>query len=917
MSPQPGVLDEVFEHSGPTMVLDPDFRVVRVNAAHERLSGRPRAESEGRVLWQLRPDGTNEGSPYWLSCHRCMRERVEVALEDHYEPLDLWTETRVVPLATGGIVLFIRDVSELRRAERAKGEAARAAAVESQRLDAMVEAVPAGIAIADREGRIVRTNEAFRRIWGGAPASAGVVEYQNWRGHLPGTDRSASESEWAMARALATGEVVRGDLVEIERLDGSGKAYLFDTAAPIHDADGSISGAIVAALDVTAQIRAEEAARAGRARTRQLIEQAPVAIAMFDREMRYIAHSRRYLTDYHLPLQSLLGRSHHDLFSEIPSHFRAALARCLAGASERAEAEQLPRADGSSVWVRWELVPWHEDDGSIGGLVLFSEDLTRLKDTEQALADQRELLRSIIDGTPSLIAAFDREQRFLFINEAAARFHGRTKASVVGTSAVASLSAEAARSVVEAHQAVLASGVPIVEERSLVLDGELRTVTAARYPLRDTEDRIYGTATVATDITPQKRVEAALRVSEERARAALVALEEAQERQRRTELRLREAHKMQAVGQLAGGVAHDFNNLLTVILGLAEQLALALPASDPARDDVAEIQRAGQRAAGLTRQLLAFSRRQVLEPRTLDLNVLVRDAERLLRRLVPESIELNTVLARHLDPCLLDPGQVEQVLMNLVVNARDAMPEGGSLLIETANVVLDAAYVAEHPEAKPGAHVLLTVTDTGVGMTKEVQARIFEPFFTTKETGAGTGLGLATVYGIVQQSGGTIWVYSEPGEGTSFKLYFPSAAGLPVRVGAPAVETAPQRGKETILLVEDDTQVRAAVANMLRRGGYHVIPAANGGEALLICEQHTANLDLLLTDVVMPKLNGRKVAERLRELRPGLRVIFMSGYTENAIVHHGVLDSDIDFLSKPITSAQLLAKVREVLDRAP
>jgi CheY-like chemotaxis protein len=370
---------------------------------------------------------------------------------------------------------------------------------------------------------------------------------------------------------------------------------------------------------------------------------------------------------------------------------------------------------------------------------------------------------------------------------------------------------------------------------------------------------------------------------------------------------------MEAVGHLAGGVAHDFNNILTVILGHSAIVLHRLGPAHPLYDDIEQVRIAGERAQDLTRQLLAFSRRQVLMPRVLVLDGVVRRMESMLRRLLGEDVELvipTSKVAAH--PARVDPGQIEQVLLNLAVNARDSMPRGGKLTIETQDVVLDAGYAGSHPDVVAGPHVMLSVSDTGLGMDDATRRRIFEPFFTTKPVGKGTGLGLATVYGIVKQSGGTIWVYSEPGNGTTFKLYFPRvASGV---VDDLVVEPlAPENGSETVLLVEDEEQVRTLLGTVLSQAGYHVLSASNAGEAVLICEQHGATIHLLLTDVVMPRMSGRDLAVRLGALRPNLRVLFMSGYTDNVIVHHGVLDSDVHFLQKPISPGALLHKIRQVL----
>ena len=396
----------------------------------------------------------------------------------------------------------------------------------------------------------------------------------------------------------------------------------------------------------------------------------------------------------------------------------------------------------------------------------------------------------------------------------------------------------------------------------------------------------------ATDVTERKLAEEALRASEEH---------------------LRQSQKLESVGQLAGGIAHDFNNLLTIINGNSDLLIRGM-GDEKERERAREIKKAGDRAAQLTRQLLAFSRKQILQPVVLNLNAVVPDTDKMLRRLIGADIDILTALEPELWRVKADPGQIEQVLMNLAINARDAMPKGGKLTIQTANVYLDEGYVRSHAAVRPGPYVMLAVSDTGHGMDAETRGRIFEPFFTTKEKGKGTGLGLSTVYGIVKQSGGHVWVYSEVGRGTTFKIYLPRVeeASEPRAHAAPLAATP--RGSETVLLVEDEEVVRKLARDILELNGYSVLAAADCREALSLCERHRGPIHLMLTDVVMPQMSGRELAERAAALRPAMRVLYMSGYTDDSIIHHGVRDAGVAFLEKPFTPDAMARKVREVLD---
>ena len=439
--------------------------------------------------------------------------------------------------------------------------------------------------------------------------------------------------------------------------------------------------------------------------------------------------------------------------------------------------------------------------------------------------------------------------------------------------------------------------------RSALQNGEPCTVELLNYrkdgtsfwnqlaisPVRDAEGRLTNYVGVQTDVTSRRKLEA----------------------------QFLQAQKMEAVGRLAGGVAHDFNNLLSVILSYAELICDNLKLDEPLRADINEIRTAGLRATDLTRQLLAFSRQQVLAPKVINLNQCLAGIESLLRRLLGADIELTMLPAHALGNVRADPGQIEQIIMNLAVNARDAMPQGGKLTIETANVILDDDYARDHHDVVAGAHVIMAVSDTGIGMDRETLTRIFEPFFTTKALGKGTGLGLATVFGIVKQSGGHILVYSEPGKGTTFKVYFPCVDAVIDALPTGELPVVSRHHGNTVLLVEDEAQVRALACTILRRHGFIVLDAPNGGEALLICEQHEGNIDLLLTDVVLPRMSGRQLAERLALLRPAMKVLYMSGYADDAILQHGWIDSGVAFLQKPFTPTSLARKVTEVLGGTP
>jgi two-component system cell cycle sensor histidine kinase/response regulator CckA len=521
--------------------------------------------------------------------------------------------------------------------------------------------------------------------------------------------------------------------------------------------------------------------------------------------------------------------------------------------------------------------------GRVVGLSAVYRDITHRR---QAEAERDRLLAHLqmqINRMPLAYLLLDADLRVTDWNPAAETIFGYPRGEVLGMGPpFEKILPPSAFPIAEAVASRLRSGDMAAHSVNDNVTKGGRVITCQWYntPIFDPAGRFAGVLSLAQDVTERRRLEE----------------------------QYRQVQKMDAFGQLAGGVAHDFNNLLTIINGYSEILLQQVPAGDPGRLLLEEIHRAGQRSASLTRQLLVFSRRQVIAPRVFDLNEVVAEAERMLRRLIGEDVALKAALCPGGLLVQADPGQVEQVLMNLAVNARDAMPTGGRLTIETAEVERDGA------DARPGRYALLAVSDTGCGMTPEVQARAFEPFFTTKEAGKGTGLGLAVVHGIVTEAGGHITVYSEAGKGSSFKVYLPVAARPARPVASPSAVRSAPRGTETVLLVEDEKAVRTLTGYVLADCGYRVLEAADGDEALRVAQGHVGLIDLLVTDVVMPGVGGRRLAERLAATRPGTKVLFVSGYTDDAIVRHGVREDQVHFLQKPFTPLALARKVREVLD---
>jgi PAS domain S-box-containing protein len=540
---------------------------------------------------------------------------------------------------------------------------------------------------------------------------------------------------------------------------------------------------------------------------------------------------------------------------------------------------------GEYRWLRDELRMSAGDTGTCSDCIGAWSDITEAKHAELALRQAEEQYRSVVEESLQGIVV-QQDGRIEYVNRACIRMFGYLDADeLIGR---------------PWERLVVPEEVPAMGARlAACARGDTVPLLPRWQGMRKNGSRLWLESVVS-------------RISWHGRAAILTFIMDITER-RRLEEQYNQAQKMEAIGQLAGGVAHDFNNLLTVINGYGEILLATLAPGDPNRNFVDEMKRAGERAASLTRQLLVFSRKEVLAPRVLDVNAVVHDVEMLMQRMIGEDVDLATSL-HATRPVLADPGRIDQVLMNLAVNARDAMPQGGKLTIESRDIDLDETFARLHPDIVPGKYVLLAVSDTGSGMTSDVQEHLFEPFFTTKPPGKGTGLGLATVYGIIKHTGGHIGVYSEPGHGATFKIYLPATLPEPDRWAAASDARPEAHGNETVLLVEDEEAVRSLVHHVLKEIGYRVLQAPSGGAALRICDEHSDPIHLLITDVVMPAMGGRQLAEAACVRHPEMRVLFLSGYTDDAIVRHGVLHENVCFLQKPFAASVLREKVREVLD---
>jgi two-component system cell cycle sensor histidine kinase/response regulator CckA len=731
------------------------------------------------------------------------------------------------------------------------------------------------VLILDEQFRIKRANRATTRLLGlEFPRLIGQPCYQVVHG------QAAPPPDCPFQRVLEIGKEERRD-IEVPRL---GK--VFDaTATPHRDSGQEAQGCVEVLRDITERKRAEEALQRVNEMLQALIHASPVPIVVVDPEGVVFLWNPAAERVFGWTAEEAVGELNPLILADPSDELRALRGRVLAGESFTGVELRRQRKDGRLVDISFSAAPVRNADGKIMWIMEVLEDITERKRAAEALRESEARYRELANSITDVFFAMDAELRYTYWNRASEALTGISAPDALGKTLYDIFpDTSETRQAESVYRDVLRTGQPQTFVNEYHLGERHFLFEISVYSARD------GIAVFTKDITERRRLEE----------------------------HLRQSQKMEAVGKLAGGVAHDFNNLLTAIMGYSELVLTHLREGDRVRKHVLEIKKAGESAASLARQLLAFSRRQVLVPQILDLNSVVSNTQKMLRRMIGEDIELETVLATDLGCVRADLGQVEQVIMNLAVNARDAMPEGGKLTIQTANVELDEAYARSHIDVAPGRYVRLTVTDAGCGMDAETLSHIFEPFYTTKEEGKGTGLGLATVYGIVKQSAGHIAVSSEPGRGSTFRIFLPRVEAAVEPVVPRRVAAGLRRGTETILLVEDDVIVRDLVHEVLQGSGYTVLEADKASEALRIGEDYAPRpIHLLLTDVVMPEMDGPQLAEHLARLFPQMKVLYMSGYGETAAARPHRRPRGVPYLQKPFAPEILTRKVLEVLNSAP
>ncbi len=800
---------------------------------------------------------------------------------------EVWIEGNSMPRREqDGSILwhgFVHDITERKRAELALRES-------EERFRALFEQAGVGVAeVESATGRFLRINQRYCEIVGYSREEMLHLDFQTL------THPDDLKSDLAQMERLKTGTIHNYILEKrYYRKDGT-IVWVALTVSPLWSPGAAPTKHVAVVQDITDRKAAEAKLRESEERLSLFVEHAPAALAMFDRDMRYLAVSRRWISDFQLYDAEIIGKPHYEIFPEIGNDLKDIHRRGLAGEALKGNETRFVRADGSVQYVHWEMYPWNDSNGTIGGIVIFIEDVTDRKHAETALGESKERYRALVETTFDWVWEVDAEGRYTYVSPKIQDLLGYAPEEVLGKTPFDLMPEDEAKRVGVIFGEIAHQRIPFseLENSNRHKDGRLVILETSGIPILGQDGQFNGYRGMDRDITARRKAES------ERVRL---------------EDQLLQAQKMESVGRLAGGVAHDFNNMLGVILGNAELALAELDSRQPICGNLTEILEAGKRSAELTRQLLAFARKQTISPKVIHLNETIAGMTKMLKRMIGENIGLAFKPAADLWTVRMDPSQIDQILANLCVNARDAIADVGQIVIESENSLLDENFCASRAGAKPGAYVKLIIADDGSGIDKETLDHIFEPFFTTKEVGRGTGLGLATVYGIVRQNEGFIEVESNQGFGTRFSIYLPRHQATDDRT---QLEEAPpaRLGQVTILVVEDEPSLLKLISAALRKHGCTVIEASAPGDAILRAREYTGKIHLLITDLIMPGMNGRNLAVALQSVYPTIKCLFMSGYTADIIDRHTVLEEGVHFMQKPFSTESLARKVTEVLGK--
>ncbi len=868
------------------LVIDAEGRHLRIASTNPSLLYKPASDMIGKTFHELFP---KEKADFFLrqvqtALSNSGNLRVEYSL--NIGGAEFWFDSSVSPMSENSVIWIARDITERKKAE------------DSIRFQAhLLNTVEQSVIATDLSGHVIYWNQFAEKLYGWTVAEAlgrKILEL------TLAVDAKETASE--IMSQLQAGKSWSGEFLVRHKNGRVFPALVTDT--PIYNKEGILVGIVGVSVDITERKSAEEEKarlnaeiESQRQRLDNIISNVPGAVWEVFGEPDKLTHQTNFMSNY---VEKIAGYSVEEWHSTpnlwlsiVHPDDREETARIAAAGFARGEnkthAFRWIAKDGHTVWVEAHTAIITDDEGRPVGERGVTIDISERKQAEAALREAEEKYRSIFENAVEGIFQSTLNGAIIAANPAMVRILGY----------------ESQQDLIESFE----DG-----QDQYYVDPNTRT-----YVINTLMDKGvivgYECEVFCKDQSKIWVVENIRAVTDETGAAVYFegSIEDITER-KILEDQFRQAQKMEAIGQLAGGIAHDFNNLLTAITGYSDLSIMKLQDEDPLLRNLEEIRKAGDRAAALTRQLLAFSRKQVLQPKVLDINTIVTDMEKMLRRLIGENIDLQTSLSPDPGHIKADPGQIEQVIMNLVVNARDAMPQGGKLTIQTDNVQFDEEYARQHLGINPGSYLMIAVSDNGEGMDAETQKRIFEPFFTTKEVGKGTGLGLSTVYGIIKQSGGEILVYSEVGVGTTFKIYLPLVSEK-LKLNKSGAKEEPLQGTETVLLVEDEELVRALARDVLKVYGYRVLEAENGKVAFQICQQKAEEIHLLISDVIMPEMSGPNLATRLTQLCPEIRVLYMSGYTDRGALHQGILEAGANFIQKPFSPAQLAKRVREVLDQ--